>query len=111
MGACARCGATEAIQIDHIIPLGLARLRGKRAYIRAHLIDNLQPLCVTCHQSKTGSDRARMFEAKRGQLVLWGEDWVAQRGIARDSTAQDSATRDGTAQDSTARDGTARDSA
>ena len=40
---CARCGATEGITADHIIPLAL----GGR-----HSIGNLQPLCFSCNASK-----------------------------------------------------------
>lgn len=72
---CVRCGKTRkemGMEVDHIIPLGLARLHGVRAYVRAHLIDNLQPLCAECHRRKTADDRACIWEAKQRQLTLWG---------------------------------------
>jgi len=43
---CANCGATENIQIDHIIPLS----RGG-----SHSIGNLQPLCAYCNITKHNS--------------------------------------------------------
>ena len=42
-GKCLRCGCTEDITIDHIIPLS------KNG---ANTIDNLQPLCRKCNSSK-----------------------------------------------------------
>lgn len=41
--SCLACGATENIQIDHVVPLALGG---------TNLIDNLQPLCISCNSSK-----------------------------------------------------------
>lgn len=43
---CKNCGATEQIQIDHVI----AVVNGGK-----NEIDNLQPLCKSCNSSKSGS--------------------------------------------------------
>lgn len=40
---CAACGATDKIEIDHVIPIS----RGGH-----HSVGNLQPLCGTCNRSK-----------------------------------------------------------
>ena len=42
---CAWCGARELLDYDHIIPV---------AYGGAATIDNIQPLCPTCHRWKSG---------------------------------------------------------
>jgi 5-methylcytosine-specific restriction endonuclease McrA len=40
---CLRCGATERLTIDHVIPLSKGG---------ANIADNLQPLCHSCNSSK-----------------------------------------------------------
>lgn len=67
---CARCGAVSHVEVDHIVPLGLARLGGVRAYVRACALDNLQPLCSACHAQKSARDRKRIADKKTGQLSL-----------------------------------------
>ena len=52
---CANCGATGQ-ELDHIVPLRLAVLFGKREYVRALLPSNLQWLCQECHRDKTAGD-------------------------------------------------------
>lgn len=54
-GRCQRCGATERIEIDHIIPL---RHKGTND------IRNLQPLCRSCNRSKC----AKIYSGS--QLIL-----------------------------------------
>lgn len=54
------CGAPGE-ELDHRISLALAHARrDPRAILRAHLIDNLQWLCSTCHRAKTTDDRRRI---------------------------------------------------
>lgn len=43
---CRRCGA-PATEVDHIVPL---------RFTRSHLEHNLQPLCKSCHSSKTARE-------------------------------------------------------
>lgn len=47
VGECVRCGATEFLQKDHIVPLCHGGSDG---------IENLQPLCMTCNCSKGPSE-------------------------------------------------------
>ena len=71
---CCVCGRKENIEIDHVVPLGLARARGRRAYIRAHSIDNLQALCRECHAGKSQRDYWTIKEAADemyGQMKLF----------------------------------------
>ena len=46
---CRVCGTAEAMHVDHIVPLsrGGSRLD----------MDNLQPICVACHATKTGTEK------------------------------------------------------
>lgn len=41
---CLRCGSTERIEIDHVVPVALGGV---------NKIENLQPLCRTCNASKS----------------------------------------------------------
>lgn len=45
---CTRCGSTEKITKDHIIPLSVLRAMG----ITRNDKENLQPLCFVCNQAK-----------------------------------------------------------
>lgn len=54
-GKCAKCGASENIHMDHVVPLA----KGGR-----HSIDNVQPLCQTCNlrkHTKTEDYRGKMY--------------------------------------------------
>ena len=56
---CVRCGATECLHTDHIIPLSSGG---------SNELSNLQTLCEPCHEEKTGRpfefdlDKSRRFE-------------------------------------------------
>ena len=55
---CARCGATERLELDHVVPLGDGG---------ADDLANVQLLCAVCHAAKTAAERRRalMPEATR----------------------------------------------
>ncbi len=57
--ACVRCGATDALQADHIVRL-------VDAPELAFVVENLQTLCQTCHSEK--EKEAPVTELKR---VTW----------------------------------------
>ena len=40
---CLRCGATERLSIDHVVPISKGG---------AHSVENVQPLCIPCNSSK-----------------------------------------------------------
>ena len=63
-GVCAECGANTTGQLDHRLAIGVARLLGERAWLRAHMLTNLQWLCSDCHLAKTAQDLARMSELR-----------------------------------------------
>ena len=55
-GRCAKCGSSENIHMDHVVPLS----RGG-----AHSIDNVQPLCQTCNlrkHTKTEDYRGKFYK-------------------------------------------------
>ncbi len=45
-GKCAKCGASESIEMDHVVPLA----RGG-----SHTPENIQPLCKSCNRRKSTS--------------------------------------------------------
>lgn len=57
---CVRCGSTENLTVDHIIPL---MGRGYRSGCYHHL-SNLQTLCHGCHVDKTNNDLAFQRELR-----------------------------------------------
>lgn len=68
-GACAVCGGDLRegdVHIDHVVPLALHG---------PHAVDNLQLLCVPCHDAKTTEDRRRIRAASEpppdGVPILW----------------------------------------
>lgn len=67
---CALCGSARRVEVDHIVPLGIASLDGVRCYVRACSVDNLQALCAVCHARKSASDRVKIADKKRGQFSL-----------------------------------------
>jgi len=77
---CWRCGEKGlkyrlySLEVDHIIPLGLAMLGGPRDWIRAWHPANLRDLCRACHRAKTTDDvrRIRQVQAEQaaGQLRI-----------------------------------------
>ena len=61
------CGA-DATEVDHVIPLMLAKARGdRRGILRAYTLDNLQWLCQDCHRKKTAVDVRRIANVKAGR--------------------------------------------
>ena len=58
---------TERLEVNHIVPC-----RGKhRALDCAHHLDNLETLCLPCHQAHTSSlPRARVPESEAGGQIL-----------------------------------------
>jgi 5-methylcytosine-specific restriction protein A len=52
---CGQCGASHALEVDHIVPLALG---GTNA------LENLQTLCGLCHRIKTREDHTQMARAK-----------------------------------------------
>ena len=57
---CRKCASTRDIETDHIISLAVALVEGVGAYIRAHRLDNLQPLCQRCHRAKSRQDSVEL---------------------------------------------------
>ncbi len=57
-GACELCGAIGKLEVDHIVPL---RDGGQNRR------ENLQAVCVPCHQLKTRADRRRRGRPARGR--------------------------------------------
>ena len=58
---CVKCGEKVGLNIDHKMPLGLARLSDDwRVWVRAWNVTNLQWLCIKCHVEKTTQDRRDM---------------------------------------------------
>jgi len=59
-GRCAHCeckiGAATGLEWDHVIPVAMG---GDDS------LDNLQPLCKTCHRAKTSADVKAIAKAKR----------------------------------------------
>jgi 5-methylcytosine-specific restriction endonuclease McrA len=53
-GRCVRCGSTENITIDHVVPLGVFKewAAVHHPSYRANDIENIQPLCLHCNSSK-----------------------------------------------------------
>jgi 5-methylcytosine-specific restriction endonuclease McrA len=52
---CRKCGKVvdySSARIDHIIPV-----KNFASFQQAHRMDNLQTLCVSCHQEKTNAER------------------------------------------------------
>ena len=64
---CASCGVKTGcrLEIDHIMPLGLAGRGGLADWLKAYSLSNLQALCPDCHKAKTANDRALMAQADR----------------------------------------------
>ena len=57
----------KALEIDHIVALGIAHRRGDRkGLLWAYTLDNLQWLCPDCHRSKTSIDRRIMANLDKG---------------------------------------------
>jgi 5-methylcytosine-specific restriction endonuclease McrA len=56
-GACLRCGSTEDLSADHVVPLCLGG---------ANAVSNLQPLCVRCNGEKGATVRDYRPGASRG---------------------------------------------
>ncbi len=56
-GACAKCGSTERIEIDHIDPAlkeyKIASIWSRRKEIRDYELAKCQLLCYECHKEKT----------------------------------------------------------
>ncbi|MER6086547.1 HNH endonuclease [Streptomyces bluensis] len=46
--ACVRCGAREALEVDHVVPIAKGG---------TWTLDNAQTLCRSCHRTKTAQDR------------------------------------------------------
>lgn len=53
--ACIWCGATEALEVDHIIELHTLDLDADDTL--AYDLDNLRTLCTACHDLRHGTDR------------------------------------------------------
>lgn len=62
---CVRCGSTENLTVDHVIPL---MGRGYRSGCVHHL-SNLQTLCHGCHVAKTSDDMAYARSLSCGTAV------------------------------------------
>ena len=64
-----------SLEVDHMIPLGLAMLGGPRDWIRAWHPSNLRHLCRECHLAKTTDDVRRIRQAQKektaGQLRIF----------------------------------------
>ena len=84
---CAGCGADDPTEIDHRVPLSVARATGDpRIMARAWSLRNLQWLCRKCHAEKTGRDRRLLGRIRRekgsaGDLfsegpARWGALWA-----------------------------------
>lgn len=72
-GKCKGCGATEPLELDHIVPL---QFGGK------HELANIQVLCVACHKTKTGDDRARPGRHPRdGQVCRCGLSFSSKKEL------------------------------
>ena len=56
---CAECGASRRLELDHVKPVEQGGARWDRG--------NLQPLCRSCHLSKTAKER----QARRGPPTAW----------------------------------------
>ena len=88
VGPCANCGAAESakpvpwharddnwykgqefygasLDLDHRVPIAVARERGPDEFVRAFLPANLQWLCTDCHVAKTSKDRGDMARLAR----------------------------------------------
>lgn len=62
---CADCGLTPATEVDHIVPLALARASGDwDRILAAYSPANLQGLCRDCHRAKTAADLGLIADAK-----------------------------------------------
>jgi thymidylate synthase (FAD) len=72
---CVSCGATELLEIDHIVPVSQSREL-------AFDLDNLQALCAPCHKAKSRTERMAAQ-----QTVKW-------RGIVSIEPAGDQMTYD-----------------
>jgi len=63
---CARCGLKRAVEVDHIVPAGVAvaqaKASGKYSGLNAgyFIRGNLQGLCRSCHAQKTIEDKAHV---------------------------------------------------
>lgn len=55
---CLKCGSTENLQVDHVIPLALGG---------THELKNFQILCGSCNATKG----ARNSEDYRGKMLMW----------------------------------------
>ena len=62
--ACAECGGSPDT-LDHRVPLGLARLLGRRDQVRSYLPENLQWLCLSCADVKYMLDVSSIAGAVR----------------------------------------------
>lgn len=63
------CGQ-GGVELDHRVPIGLAALRGPRAFVRAFLPANLQWLCALCHKAKTAQDKRDIADCKAGRIRM-----------------------------------------
>jgi len=62
---CLKCGATDNIEADHIIPLSKGG---------SNMIDNIQPLCKSCNCSKYNVDET---DYRIEAVKQWAADEVA----------------------------------
>ena len=63
--ACVECGATEDLEVDHIVPLSVVLADEETAYLATDL-DNLQTLCKPCNGAKSAK-----FDGGRIVRVEW----------------------------------------
>ena len=69
LGSCP-CGEPGE-ELDHRTPIMLAAHQGRREYIRAFLLPNLQWLCGRCHREKSRADARRLADTKAGRLRMF----------------------------------------
>lgn len=61
-GPCARCGSTENLEVDHIVPreitgaMASAAIWSRSSAVRAVELEKCQVLCAVCHDEKTIED-------------------------------------------------------
>ena len=51
-GQCIKCGSVLGLEIDHITPILVSNNKTRAKELGSN-IDNLQLLCILCHQAKT----------------------------------------------------------
>ena len=68
---CAICNAGKSIsriEIDHVLALSIAaeyKKAGHKGWWKAWTLNNLRPLCHTCHAGKTKSDRQLLAQLQK----------------------------------------------